>query len=146
MIDIQLDTRGFFTWLRSAHDQFQANAKQALGQSVALALRNARATQAFKDQSGALRRSIVRGERGTWVQFVAATAKHAAYVEHGTRPHRIEARRAKTLRFVQAGAVRFRRGVNHPGTKPTNFLERATHETAQAFANAVERAAVNAFR
>lgn len=146
MIDLHIDVTGFVAWLRQAESEMQANAKQALGQSVALALRNARATQAFKDHTGTLRRSIVRGERGAFSQFIAAKAKYAAYVEHGTPPHRIEPRKAKVLRFVTAGGIRFSRGVNHPGTKPTNFLERAAHAAADPFVSMLERAAAAAFR
>lgn len=146
MIDLHIDVSGFVAWLRQAESQMQANAKQALGQSVALALRNARSTQSFKDHTGKLRSSIVRGERSSFTQFIAAKAPYAAYVEHGTTPHRIEPRKAKALRFVAAGGVRFSRGVNHPGTKPTNFMERAAHAAADPFVSMLERAAAAAFR
>lgn len=46
--------------------------------------------------------------------------------EHdGTIPHEIRARRRKSLRFMVAGRIVFRRRVWHPGTKGSHFLTRA---------------------
>lgn len=46
-----------------------------------------------------------------------------AYLHHqGTRPHIIVPRRAKTLRFVQRGKIRYSQKVHHPGTKPNRYL------------------------
>ena len=58
---------------------------------------------------------------------VYTSAKHASFVEDGTRPHVIRARRAKTLAFYSETLNRFvfPRSVNHPGTKPTKFFSRA---------------------
>lgn len=146
MFDIRLDASAFIEWLRHANTDLQSGARNALGQSVALALRDARATQAFKDHTGDLRRSIVRGEKSTWSHFIKATAKYAAYVEHGTVPHVIEARRGTHLRFVQAGAVRFARRVNHPGTKPRHFMQHAGESGGRALRDMLERASNSAFR
>ncbi len=145
MIEVRLDTSDFASWLDRASARLQSGSRQALGQSVALALQHARETTLFKDQSGALRRSIVRGGRGTWNHFIKATAKHAAYVEYGTRPHTIEARRARALRFVQAGKVRFARSVRHPGTKPTHFMQRARDFGERTLLSMLERATAHAF-
>lgn len=47
---------------------------------------------------------------------------HAAvWLDEGTKPHVIEAKNAKALRFEIGGQVLFRKRVNHPGTKPTHF-------------------------
>ena len=44
----------------------------------------------------------------------------------GSKRHMIYPRKAKVLRFVSSGGkVVFAKKVNHPGTKPNNFLERA---------------------
>lgn len=51
------------------------------------------------------------------------SANRIAYLHHkGTRPHAITPRRAKVLRFVQNGRVRYARRVYHPGTKPNKYL------------------------
>lgn len=51
-------------------------------------------------------------------------------VNDGTRPHIIRPRRARALRFTVNGRVVFARVVNHPGTKPRPFLDRALREVA----------------
>ena len=43
----------------------------------------------------------------------------------GTRPHTIFARNAKALRFTVGGRVVFAKSVQHPGTKPNRYQERA---------------------
>ena len=53
---------------------------------------------------------------------IIADKPYAAYVENGTGPHVIEARRAKALRWEdEAGNVHFAQRVNHPGSKPFPF-------------------------
>jgi hypothetical protein len=55
------------------------------------------------------------------------TSSHPAtlYVVNGTRPHQIRPVRAQSLRFTVGGRAVFAKLVNHPGTKPDNFLEKA---------------------
>lgn len=57
---------------------------------------------------------------------VFTTKKHARYLEFGTKPHPIVARRRKALRFTVGGNLVFRRRVMHPGTSATRFLHNAT--------------------
>lgn len=55
---------------------------------------------------------------------VVVTAPHARWVNDGTRPHRIAAKRqGGTLRFTVGGKVLYRREAHHPGTKATHFWE-----------------------
>lgn len=50
-------------------------------------------------------------------------ATYAPFLEYGTRPHRIVARRGQALRFLdRTGKLRFARSVNHPGTRPRPFF------------------------
>lgn len=90
-----------------------------------------------------LSRSIRPGFLSDREAFVRAEAGYAAYVEKGTRPHEIRARKGRALRFpaagvgttlggrvrtgearaLGAGAYVFRSVVHHPGTKPQPFLE-----------------------
>jgi hypothetical protein len=67
---------------------------------------------------------------------VGTSDRIAGYLQHGTRPHRIEARNAKALRFEMGGGIVFAKSVMHPGTAPTEWLERA----GQLSLNPVERA------
>ena len=56
-----------------------------------------------------------------------AKAPHAKYIIHGTDPHGITGN--PTLRFMgSSGEPVFRNRVNHPGTKPNNFLAEAVCE------------------
>lgn len=50
------------------------------------------------------------------------TASYAPYVEFGTKPHSIVARAKKALFWP--GADHPVSSVNHPGTKPNQFMER----------------------
>lgn len=123
-----------------------ASVRQVLGQLAALAAAHARATTTFKDRTGSLRKSIVRGEKGTWAQFVKAGGKDAPYaqwIEAGSRAHEIKARRARFLRFEQNGQVVFRKRVFHPGTKPARFMQSA-RDTAEGVANQYLEAGINA--
>lgn len=61
---------------------------------------------------------------------VGSDLEYAAMVNDGTRPHRIRPRTKRALRFVVNGQVVFARVVNHPGTKPNPFLDRALREVA----------------
>lgn len=91
----------------------------------------------YKHRTGNLYRSTearvvrVRGGSGAAIAGrrvrVANTAPYAPFVEFGTRPHVIRARRVRFLRFWWKGAIRFFRKVNHPGTRHTRFLWRATY-------------------
>ena len=50
---------------------------------------------------------------------------YGKFVISGTRPHLIEARNAKALRFTVGGRVVFAKSVQHPGTKPNPYPKRA---------------------
>lgn len=58
-----------------------------------------------------------RGQRG-----------YAGIVSSGSRPHVIQPRRGKALRFVVGGQVVYARRVNHPGTRPDPYLTRFLSE------------------
>ena len=59
------------------------------------------------------------------IAIVGLRARHARYLEFGTRPHEIKPRRARALRFSIGGRVFFARRVLHPGIKPRFFLRSA---------------------
>lgn len=69
---------------------------------------------------GRVDRNTDRGAEGV----VEATAEHAVFVHGGTRPHIIEPRKAKALRFEQDGAIRFAQRVQHPGTTADPFIDK----------------------
>lgn len=68
--------------------------------------------------------------------FLNDSIPYAMAVHQGSRPHRIRARRKRALRWqVNGEGFRFARGVNHPGSKPDQFL----YEAAKANEKHVSR-------
>lgn len=63
---------------------------------------------------------------------VGSDLEYAAWVNDGTRPHVIRPRTKRYLKFQVGGRTVFARKVNHPGTKPRPFLDRALREVAAA--------------
>lgn len=104
-----------------------------------LTVQKAKVNVAPHKRTGNLQRSIVPGPIGRTVAQVIATAAYAGFVEGGTRPHVIRPRNARVLAWggdrrlsgalrSGASATHFARLVNHPGTKPSPFLEPAARD------------------
>lgn len=99
-------------------------------------------------RTGALRQDIrYRQETTPGLHLIVyyATVPQAGYVIKGTRAHQIVPRNAKALRWLGPGGLggaRFARRVNHPGTKPNPFPEKAIkpigNAISQMFARAVQ--------
>ena len=71
--------------------------------------------------------SIAAGNPPICAYEISVNVSYAAYVIHGTRPHVIRSRGPWPLRNRLTGQV-FGPKVNHPGTKPNDFLQRALRE------------------
>ena len=108
--------------------------KSAVRAAEESALRNT----LFKDRTGTTRGSIhaetsqgFNGPKG----FVEARGA-AIFLEYGTKPHQIVARRAQFLHFFINGQEFFRRSVQHPGTTARPFMHdaRRVGEMAAAYA------------
>ena len=56
---------------------------------------------------------------------VGTSDRIARMLNDGTRAHRIVATNAKALRFEVNGRTVFAKSVNHPGTSPTDWLDRS---------------------
>jgi hypothetical protein len=56
---------------------------------------------------------------------VESTHEATMYVIKGTRPHQIRPRTRQVLKFTTKRGVVFARVVNHPGSKPNDFLTKA---------------------
>lgn len=63
------------------------------------------------------------------VLHIRNRSNHAVYIEGGTRPHVIEPRRRRALRFVIGGTLRFAKKVFHPGTRAYRVLESAIEKS-----------------
>jgi hypothetical protein len=102
----------------------------------------------FKDHTGDLRREIY------WVYTQSSNAgveaemrspmKYSSYVEAGTEPHIIEARRKKSLRWEDADGTHFARRVHHPGSKSIPFMGPAYHIAERVLAARMETVGVEA--
>jgi hypothetical protein len=73
-----------------------------------------------------IRAQIRSGAGGDFVGVINVRHPAALYVIGGTRPHVIRPRRVGgVLRFTVNGQVVYARYVNHPGTRPNDFLRQA---------------------
>ncbi|QDN64445.1 hypothetical protein [Streptomyces sp. S1D4-14] len=70
-------------------------------------------------------RPIFKGSLANPVGIVMVDHPAASYVLNGTRPHEIPAKPGGVLRFKWKGKVVYFKSVQHPGTKPNNFLWKA---------------------
>ena len=108
---------------------------QAVRDATQAALYSAKDTTLFKDKTGALRGSIRQWDSGAFSgQVLAGTpaVKHATFMENGTRPHVIKARRAPFLVFRVNGVLVRAKQVNHPGTAKRPFMANARRDGAIA--------------
>ena len=83
--------------------------------------------------TGLLRSSIkvvVEGRGKITIGPDVFVAPYAWDVEYGTKPHVIEAKPGKVLRFVKDGQVIYTRRVNHPGTKAQPYVQPALDKWA----------------
>ena len=76
-------------------------------------------------RTGKLRESIALVKVSDLHYIVGSPLEYAVFVERGTRPHIIRPKRARALRFEVGGETVFAKKVEHPGTKPRPFFERA---------------------
>lgn len=102
-----------------------------------------------KPKPGKLRDSIMsRTELSTGLATITAysTVPYAGFVIGGTRPHKIQAKNKPFLAWIDgaSGGWMFAREVQHPGTKPNKFPDRALSALqpalASQFAQAVQEA------
>ncbi len=88
---------------------------------------HALAVRTWKDQTGDTRRStkgyIVRQDPDGAEGVIVVGTKYSSFLDSGTKPHRIEIKNAKALRWFDAGGTpRFAKSVMHPGTKGDGFF------------------------
>ena len=146
MYGVSIQASDFASHMERSVERLRGEILKALERTAQLASTYAKTSTLYKSHTYGLRSSITWGAQLGTSQASAvmrASAPYAGFVEFGTRPHAIEARRKSTLRFVQNGAVRFARIVHHPGTKPRPFMaqaqERATPLLERLMGEAVQR-------
>ena len=107
-------------------------ARVELYTAARVAFQSARETTLFRDRTGKLRDSIEIVDNGAFEKTLIARAKHGLFIEAGTKAHVIRPKKARMLRFISNGEIRFARKVNHPGTAKRPFMENAARAGGQA--------------
>lgn len=97
-----------------------------------------RAFQEVPVKTGRLQKSIKTFKQGKFVGGIIAGASYAPFVEHGTKPHIIKIRTAKTL---SDGKSVFGPIVHHPGTKANPFMGRTADKEKNEVKRRFEKAA-----
>ena len=111
----------------SEMDTFLNSPKGEIGREmlkIGFRIQIAARAQVGKD-TGKLMESIeVIHERiGLFQQIRVGSDNNIALIHHdGSRPHTINARNGKALRFSSKGRMVYTRSVNHPGTSPNRYL------------------------
>lgn len=145
----------FTAWIEQAQRAYEQAALKALARTAELAAAYAKQSTLYRSHTYGLRNSI------TWRVFggfggvptaggglsaqVKASAPYAKFVEDGTQAHWIFPRRKKWLRFEQNGAIRFSKGVYHPGTAPRPFMQQARDRAEPLLERLLSEAFVRAF-
>ena len=108
----------------------------------------ARATHRFVNRTGRLEGSIaadhIVSTPGGAESDIVVTARYASFVEAGTAPHEIHARRAPNLVFQVDGVWVRTKKVNHPGTKADGFAGRGYQKAERVVEREVDLAAERA--
>lgn len=119
-----IDAKAFVSQLHTLGGGIYNAASMALRSAVQAAEADAKGTTLYNDRTGLLRSKTTGSVNGLSGEIRAATP-YAKWVENGTRPHKITARKGGVLCFVSGGATRFARSVNHPGTAERPFMQHA---------------------
>jgi hypothetical protein len=94
---------------------------------------------------GSMRASKARIEGQTVASGIGSNVEHAAAMEFGSAPHRIEAKNGKALRFF-AGKPVFCKWVNHPGTQPREFTQRGIADTMPDYGRQISKRIIAAMK
>ncbi|NUO48732.1 MAG: hypothetical protein HOV80_07740 [Polyangiaceae bacterium] len=123
--------------LKARWDRERANIQAGLERAVeAVVIYGSMAAKADAPvETGRLKDSlegvVTRSSSTSAEGVVRARVKHMRFVIEGTEPHVIEPKRKKALKFNGAGGIVFARRVNHPGTRPNDFLADARREAEE---------------
>lgn len=141
MVSLEIDADDLAEGLRVLNGELEHELREAAVESGALLERETRALA--PKVTHALERSIhaVPPEgtlsAGTLQGGIDVDAEHALSVHDGSRPHTIEAVRARALRFTVNGRPVFARRVQHPGTRGYPFAELALELRAPEIEGAI---------
>lgn len=126
-IKVQMDAQATLQAMEKSPEITLNYMRRALQESCRLVQRGAREKHNFRSRTGALEQAIrfrtnLKKCEGV-IDIDPARAPYGKYVHPGTRPHVITPRDKMSLRFVgNNGKFVFAKKINHPGTKPDEFL------------------------
>jgi Bacteriophage HK97-gp10, putative tail-component len=106
----------------------------ALRRAASAVATSAHRQHSYQDRTGNLSNSIHAGEvsGGTELRVdITANTPYAAAIEYGARPHKINAKPGKWLRFGTVSGVVFAKSVNHPGNRPYKYLAGALERESE---------------
>lgn len=120
------------TEVRQRHDHFLAQNERMLDAASEVAgkhsIDHVQRYPKFKPRTGRLQRGqrygVKRLSSGRLLNLYN-DVPYANPIDKGSRPHIIRPRRARALRFIWHGELRFFAKVNHPGNRPYKFAYRA---------------------
>lgn len=130
-IKVQFDARATLQAMEKSPQTTVDHMRMALMESCRLVQRGAREMHRFRSRTGALEQAIRQAilfrsnlnKCEGIIDIDPARAPYGNYVHTGTRPHVITPRDKMSLRFVgNNGRFVFAKKINHPGTKPDEFL------------------------
>lgn len=149
MLRCEIDVSDVMRAAAEADHELAGGIRRAVAVACDEGADEARTAHRWQNRSGQLEGSI-RGRVDVATAAVAegvieATAEHASFLEEGTAPHVIEARRADMLHWVdEGGEHHFRVRVQHPGTRPSPFMAPAATKAERVAVREVENAAEKA--
>jgi len=119
----------------------QRMADQALAATAVEVEEVVRQGAAKHHKQGALVGSIYKARTadGWEIGHDLQRARHALFVVFGTKPHKIQPRNKKMLRWAGPNGFIFARVVHHPGYKGDNYLKTAAQLAPQLFAAQVQK-------
>ncbi len=125
---MRMDGSAFRQGLFALGGEFHKAAGDALEMAVDAAAMDTFKTNEFRNKTWKLRTSTKATVNRFALKGRIRNATHyASYIEEGTKPHVIQARKAPLLRFywTRHGFWFAGKKVNHPGTKPRPFFRHA---------------------
>jgi len=131
-----LDRVAFDMSMRRLLDAIERAGKKSVPDGVKAAWTSAERTTLYRDRTGKTRRSLI----GTWDDYKGKLRSGGAtrWIENGTPPHEIAARRAPTLKFQVNGQWRSPKSVQHRGTTARPFMAEASRVGERALEFSLE--------
>ena len=131
ILNVELDSK-LQQLLTNPQQVLKQETKKALNDALDLIYQEAKIKHRFKSRTGNLENAIYKMINSSTVNEVSGEigiddrkAPYGKFVHNGTKPHIIMARKAKFLAFMIGNRLVFAKKVNHPGTKPDEFIYNA---------------------